>query len=122
MSTIKDCPENEVYDVRKRFEWNSIPGNFLQVGIKYQWVKAWIPCTQYLTTTSDENPEIEVRFNGSKIYKDMKLLEENTRVDEIKVKFNPKMECNHNWVREPREINERTTYSCSKCDDEYGCA
>ncbi len=29
--------------------------------------------------------------------------------------------CDHTWVPQPRNMNERTTYECSKCDKSTGC-
>lgn len=29
--------------------------------------------------------------------------------------------CIHDYIPQPREMNERTTYACSKCGAESGC-
>ena len=29
--------------------------------------------------------------------------------------------CEHNWIPQPRNMGERTTYECSKCDKATGC-
>lgn len=123
-----DYPEEEMFDMRTRFEWKTIPDNFLEIGIKHGWVSAWTPCTQYLTPSTEENPDIEVRFIGNQICRHTNLLDKNKwRCEIVDAKYlyrkkKQRVECDHKWVPEPREMNEHTTYSCSKCDKHEGCA
>ena len=104
-------------------ELKEIP--WLQTALKEGWVEAcaWINDLDDVEVNSETY--VRIMFDMDEITDNLHLLDQEKWKDEIKfVKrmYHMDVPCTqHNWVPNPREINEHTTYSCTNCDMQSGC-
>lgn len=103
-------------------ELKEIP--WLQTALKEGWVEAcaWISDLEDVEVNSETY--VRIMFDMDEITDNLHLLDQEKWEDEIKfVKhmYHMDLPCTeHNWVPNPREINEHTTYSCTNCDMQRG--
>ena len=117
-----DFHEQAGFEDLQLSELKEIP--WLQTALKQGWVEAcaWISDLEDVEVNSATY--VRIMFDMDEITDNLHLLDQEKWDDEIKWvkhKYHMDLPCTvHNWVPNPREINEHTTYSCTNCDMQRG--
>lgn len=99
---------------------------WVQPALKQGWVEAmaWIKDLENLEVHSETF--VRISFDCERMCDDLHLLDQDKWAHEIKTvkrMYHIVEPCaEHNWVPNPREMNEHTTYSCTICNSNRGCA
>jgi len=130
-STYEDCfTEWMDYEFARTATFEDIPLSdlkeipWLQTALKQGWVEAcaWIQDLEDVEVNSATY--VRISFDYDRMCDDLHLLDEDKwdhEIQMVKHKYNMETSCTeHNWVPNPREINEHTTYSCTDCDSHRG--
>lgn len=127
-----DFVENATFDDLPLSDLKEIP--WLQTALKQGWVEAcaWIQDLEDVEVNSETY--VRITFDMDEICDNLHLLDQEKWDHEIQMmkqrgwQFTD-LPCTrhvlcteHNWVPNPREMNEHTTYSCTDCDSHRGCA
>ncbi|MBH45103.1 MAG: hypothetical protein CMC93_00625 [Flavobacteriaceae bacterium] len=111
------------FDERTRSEWKEHP--WIEIGLQNHWLEAWAYTNTLCDTSLRDDDDIKITFNGEELSRNLKLLDKSIHwfdITKVKRMYNISTKCAHFWIANPREINEHTTYSCIKCDEQSGFA
>lgn len=114
-ASFDDCPLSEL----KQIPW-------LQTALKHGWVEAcaWINDLEDVEVHSETY--VKISFDLGRMCDDLHLLDQDDwdhEIETVKRMYHIVEPCTeHNWVPNPREMNEHTTYSCTICNSNRGCA